>query len=152
MRISPKKLQFDSYPTAVASQSAVMPKAILIPSIKSALPIIPSIVTNGHWGTTDKGVSYLTSSPIPGEAGNSIMYGHNWTSILGHLSLVKPGDMVIVLMSDGKKKEFKVEYTATVSPNQTYIIDTTKDARLTIYTCIGFLDSKRFVVVAKPAV
>jgi sortase (surface protein transpeptidase) len=53
-------------------------------------------------------------------------------------------------MNDGVKKEFKVEYTATVDPSQTYIIDNTKDTRITLYTCTGFLDSKRFVVVAFP--
>lgn len=78
------------------------------------------------------------------------MYGHNWTSILGNLPKVKTGDVITVTMHDGKKKDFRIEYTAVVTPDQDYIIDNTNDVRLTLYTCTGFLDSKRFVVVAKP--
>ena len=78
------------------------------------------------------------------------MYGHNWTSLLKNLPQVRTGERVYVIMEDGTKREFKIEYTATVNSDQTYIIDNTPDTRITIYTCVGFLDSKRFVVVAKP--
>ncbi len=80
------------------------------------------------------------------------MYGHNWKSLLHGLPMVKPGQKVFVTMQNGSKIAFEVEYTATVDPADTYIIDKTSDTRLTIYTCSGFLDSKRFVVVAKPLI
>ena len=80
------------------------------------------------------------------------MYGHNWKSLLYDLPSVKPGQKLYVTMQNGSKQAFEVEYTATVEPSDTYVIDKTDDTRLTIYTCTGFLDSKRFVVVAKPII
>lgn len=153
LRYSSHPLAFEAKPqNARNAKTKDIPINILIPSISADLPVIPATINAKTWGTTTKGVNYLTSSPLPGEKGNSVMYGHNWTSILKNLPKIKPGQKIIVSMQDGKKKEFKVEYTATVTPDQKSTIENTNDTRLTIYTCTGFLDSKRFVVVAKPAI
>lgn len=143
-------LTFKSIPQIVNEGTSIIPKSMEIPSINARLQIFPALVHEKRWDTTNVGVSYLTTTPLPGQKGNSVIYGHNWKSILGDLTKVKPGQMIIIIMHDGVKKEFRVEYTATVEPSQTYVIDNTKDTRITIYTCTGFLDSKRFVVVAKP--
>lgn len=152
LRFSSHPLSFEGQPQKVRMGNDKSPKSIIIPSISLNLAIIPATVTGSNWETTSKGISYLSTSPMPGEKGNSVMYGHNWLSILGNLSKVKPGQKIIVVMHNGLKKEFIVEYTAVVDPSQTYIIDNTPDTRLTLYTCTGFLDLKRFVVVAKPTV
>lgn len=86
---------------------------------------------------------------MPGEPGNSILYGHNWTSLFGNLPKTKPGERVDIGFSDGSMQQFIVEYTSIVSPDEIEIIEQTEDTRITLYTCTGFLDSKRFVVVAK---
>ena len=143
-------LTFKAKPQVIHYPGDQFPKTIQIPSINATLPIVPSVIHGKSWETTSRGVSYLKTTPLPGTKGNSVIYGHNWKSILGNLPQVKPGQRIIITMNDGAKKEFKVEYTATVEPSQTYIIDNTKDSRVTIYTCTGFLDSKRFVVVALP--
>lgn len=152
LRYSPRTLTFDKSPVSVNSLSYGAPQSIQIPSINKNLPIIPAIMKNNSWETTHDGVSYLASSPQPGEKGNSILYGHNWSGLLSDLYKVKPGQKIIVTNEKGKKITFIIEYTAVVNPNQTYIIDNTNDTRITLYTCTGFLDSKRFVVVAKPVV
>ena len=152
LRYASHPLTFERRPATVNSLSYETPRSIEIPSIKVNLPIVAALIHGKIWETTDRGISYLSSSPVPGQKGNSVMYGHNWKSILGNLSKVKPGQKLIVTMQNGKRKVFNIEYTATVKPDQTNIIDSTNDTRLTIYTCIGFLDSKRFVVVAKPSV
>lgn len=143
-------LTFKAKPQVIQNTGGQFPKSIEIPSIKANLDIVPASIHGKSWETTSNGVSYLKSTPLPGSKGNSVIYGHNWKSILGNLPQVKPGQKIWITMNDGVKKEFKVEYTATVDPSQTYIIDNTKDSRVTIYTCTGFLDSKRFVVVALP--
>lgn len=150
LRHSPRILTFNYAPTAVSSLSFTSPANIEIPSIGVNLPVIPAVIHGTSWETTSRGVSYLSSTPAPGKKGNSVMYAHNWESLLGHLPQVKPGQNIIVVSKSHERKVFRVEYTAIVSPSQTYIIDNTNDTRLTIYTCTGFLDSKRFVVVAKP--
>lgn len=152
LRYSPHPLTFEGQPRTITTLNYETPERLIIPSISVDAPIVPSLIRDNRWETTSKGVSYLASSPVPGDHGNSVIYGHNWKSILGDLPKVKPGQRVTVVWNDKKRKEFIIEYTATVSPDQTYIIDSTDDTRLTIYTCVGFLDSKRFVVVAKPII
>lgn len=129
-------------------KTAIIPVSLKIPELKLDLAIIPSRISGGQWQTTTDGVSYLISSPIPGDQGNSIFYGHNWASLLGKLPKVKPGTMIEVHYADNTVKRFEVNSTAVVSPDQIGILDQTDDKRITIYTCTGFLDSKRFVAVA----
>lgn len=150
LRYSSHPLTFEKIPAVQINTKIGNPEKIKIPSIGVDLPVITSKMKNNSWETTAVGVSYLSSTPVPGESGNSVMYGHNWKSLLGSLPKVKPGQKVTVTMQNGENREFRVIYTATVSPNQISIIANTQDSRLTIYTCVGFLDSKRFVVVAKP--
>lgn len=151
-RTNPQRIVFYGYhanPLKKNTRNNSIPVAIIIPSQKITLPVSPAAVKNGNWTTTTNGISYLLSSPVPGDKGNSILYGHNWTNLLGKLVYVKPGEQLIVLFADHTKKSFTVMYTATVTPDQTHILDQTKDKRVTLYTCTGFLDTKRFVAVAK---
>ncbi len=148
LRFSPKKIAFSDVKVEEKKQTNVAPARIIIPSLKIDSKIVPAIITNNKWEVTNEGVSYLSSSPIPGDQGNSILYGHNWSSILGNLTKIKPGEKLIIVMNDGDVREFVVNYTMIVSPTQTNILDQSKDNRLTIYTCAGFLDSKRFVATA----
>ncbi len=125
-----------------------IPATIEISSINVHLPLVAAKITENGWETTSQGVSYLTSSPTPGYTGNSILYGHNWPSLLGRLPQIKPTDIIKVHYTDGTYNEFVVEKTAVITPDQIGILDPTTDKRLTIYTCTGFLDSHRFVAVA----
>ncbi|MBI4067574.1 sortase [Candidatus Gottesmanbacteria bacterium] len=148
-RNTPKRLAFDidSLPTTSVS-SKKSPQVLIIESLGIRLPIIPAKISKSRWEATSEGVSFLSSSSIPGEIGNSILYGHNWPNILGKLTQAKPGQSIEVIFSDNTKKEFLIEFTSIVTPDEIHILDQTKDIRLTLYTCTGFLDSKRFVVTA----
>lgn len=148
-RTNPMRLSFANAQYAANTQEIqkVHPQTFSIPDLSISLPIIPAKITNGTWEATKGGVSYLTSSPLPGEKGNSILYGHNFPNLLGKLPQIKPGQVMTVSFSDGTTKTFEVEYTVTVTPDQTHILEQSQDKRITVYTCTGFLDSKRFVVV-----
>lgn len=152
LRETPSLLAFNNYQYDKNSTSEVVkekaPKRITIASLGIDLPIFPSRITNNIWPTTDLGASYLTSSPLPGNEGNSIIYAHNWESLFGKLRSVKVGDTVIVTYPDNTKKTFVIEYTSIVSPNESTILAPSKDKRITLYTCTGFFDSKRFVAIA----
>src|SRR5205809_236976 len=137
-----------SVATNACMQQHKQPAAIKFSELAIKLPLIPSKITNGVWETTKDGVSYLTSSPVPGEKGNSILYGHNFPDLLGKLPASKPGQEIEITYTDKTKKTFVIEYTSVVSPKQIDILNPTTDNRITIYTCTGFLDSERFVVVA----
>lgn len=147
-RYSPNKLSFNDLSANTVSVSGQMPEKIVIPSLNLNLPVYPAQIKDNEWEATAKGVSYLISSPVPGEIGNSVIYGHNWSSLLGPLVRIKPGDKIEVVMDSGDKKTFVVNFTTLVDPSQTGILAASDDARITIYTCAGFLDSKRFVATA----
>ena len=141
-RYAPRPLLSESSAT-----HAIYPTSIRIPSIGVKLPIIPSQFTNNQFQTTNDGVSYLASTPLPGTIGNSVMYGHNWPNLLGDLPKIKTGDLIVVEQGN-KITRFTVAFINVVSANETHVQQNTNDIRLTIYTCTGFFDSKRFVVKA----
>lgn len=132
----------------VQIQATVIPQQIVIPLLKLDLPIVGARISKGVWDTTTVGVSYLARSPVPGEYGNSILYGHNWPTLLGSLGKLKPGDKILVRYQNAPDRSFTVQFINTVNPDQTYILHPTKDRRITLYTCTGWLDSKRLVVTA----
>ena len=148
-RISPYRLSFalEQLPEQTV-QSSIQPVELTISSIRLDVPITPTTIDNGIWHAKSDSAAYLASSPIPGDTGNSIVYGHNWPNLLGDLPKVKPNDEISVKFSNGEKRTFIVEYTSVVTPDQTHILFPSSDRRLTIYTCTGFLDTKRFVAVA----
>lgn len=151
-RYNPQKLAFDMPEINAAENlkiSEQRPVGLKINSIDLSLPIILSEIKNNQWQATTEGVSLLKTSAVPGEVGNSVIYGHNWPNLLGNLKRVQPGDKLIVIFSDNSSKEFEVEYKVEVDPEETSILENSNDHRLTIYTCSGFLDSKRVVIVAK---
>lgn len=130
------------------TENALSPVRLEIPDLDINLPVFPATITKGTWETTRSGVSFLTSSSAPGTRGNSVFYGHNTPNLLGKLSRVKPGQEVIVVRQDGSRVTYTVQFTAIVTPNQTHILDQTEDERLTMFTCAGLFDQKRFVAVA----
>jgi len=152
-RRNPDRLRFDIDNIKIERAEENIDKKPVLLRIKDLgieLPIYEAeIKDNNKWPTTTEGISYLVSSPIPGEIGNSILYGHNWANLLGNLTKAKPGQIVEIIFSDWSRKIFTIANTQVVSPSQTEILKNSDDTKLTLYTCTGFLDSKRFVVTAK---
>lgn len=143
-RQSPRQLVF-----ALPSDSTIVtPLRLSIESLGLNLPIYSASVQEGKWALTKHGVSHLSTSPLPGELGNSVFYGHNWSNLLGNLGNAKPGDSINVWLSNGQVVEYRIHFINVVTPDQSHIYRNTPDYRLTLYTCTGFLDSKRLVVTA----
>lgn len=148
-RNNPNRLAFKNYAGNYKNEKVLNPPTrIIIRDLGIDLPIYPAKVSNNQWETTTQGASYLTSSPIPGETGNSIIYAHDWVSLFGPLYDAKVGDKVEVEFADKTQKIFVIRQTSVVSYNQTGVLAPTKDRRITLYTCTGFLDSQRMVAVA----
>ena len=150
---NPFPLDFSSAPPPTVSKITFLPTRIQIPDLQIDLPVIPAQIVNGHWQTTSSGVSYLTTSARPGQPGNSIFYGHNWPRLLGGLKKIKPGSVIIINTSaDHFPVLFRVIDVKTVSPTDVSILASTTRSQLTLYTCTGFSDSLRLVVIAYPQV
>ena len=123
------------------------PSKIYISKLNRNLDISDGFVENNRWVISKTGVSYLTTSGEVGKVGNAVIYGHNTQGILGGLWRVQNGDVVEVTAVDGKVYKYQIFERKEVKPNQVEILTQTDDARLTVYTCSGFLESARFVVV-----
>lgn len=125
------------------------PSKLYIPKLSKALDITDGQVQDNRWTVSATGVSYLTTSALPGEIGNSVIYGHNRRDILGGLPWLSVGDTIYITMQNGDLIKYEVFERKEILPTQVEILDNTLDSRLTIYTCSGFLDQSRFVVIAK---
>ena len=148
-RYTPTRLALDAVVIpAVEEPRETVPTSVEIEDLGLALPVESRQMSGKKWPVSDKAVVYLSNSPIPGDQGNSILYGHNWPNLLGRLTKIKPGAMISVGLSDATRRQFVVKYTQEVTPDQTHILAPTDDSRITLYTCSGFFDQKRFVVTA----
>ena len=147
---TPTLLSFNDYHVAQTQTTlqGAAPDRITISSLGIDLPVYKATIVNNVWPTTTHGASYLTSSPLPGNKGNSVIYAHDWVSLFGRLVNAKVGQQVVVTYPDWTKKTFVISYTSVVTPDEGTILAPSDDTRLTLYTCTGFLDSHRFVVVA----
>ena len=148
---TPRRLAFavQELPT-VESGQAPQPVSLRIDSVNLVLPILPASLQEGEWETTSEGVSYLTETPVPGQPGNSVLYGHNWPNLLGKLNQLKMGDTIEIEFAEGSTQTFTVKQRHVVTPDQTHVLQPTDDTRLTLYTCTGLFDRHRLVVVATP--
>lgn len=126
-----------------------LPQKIIIPVHNIDLSIEEAEILNGEWEISATGASYLFQSALPGEKGNVIIYAHNRNHLFGPLRRIKKGEEVFI---KNKKEEvfvYEIVETKVVSPDQIEVLLPTEEPTLTLYTCFGFLDSKRFVVVGK---
>jgi LPXTG-site transpeptidase (sortase) family protein len=126
------------------------PLSIDIPNLKISLPVQEAAIKDGIWETSDKNITHLDTSARPGERGNVVLYGHNRRNIFMNLHNIKVGDVLKVATKEGKIYEYTVTETQRVKPEHIEAVLPTDYEVLTVYTCIGFLDSERFVVKAKP--
>ena len=132
-------------------KEAPKPAKIYIPKLQRTLEVSDGFIKDNRWTISKTGISYLTTSGKLGEQGNVILYGHNTQDVLGGLWKVQAGDIVEVTDSGGNTYKFEVFERKEVKPNAVEILESADDSRLTIYTCSGFLDTARFVVVGKKA-
>lgn len=148
-RYNPTRLSFKNYESKkITSSHKIYPVRLRIIELNLDLPLVPATYKNGYWESTNHGASYLLNSPSPGTKGNSIIYGHNWNNLLGPLHNAQVGYTVEIILSDNTRSQFKIDALGIVSPDNTEILKSSDDTRITIYTCTGFLDRQRLVVAA----
>ena len=144
------RLESNTQKKVDASQNKFIdkPTKLYIPKLNEVLYVSEGEAYGDRWTISETGVSYLSSSALPGSNGNAVIYGHNKDDIFGYLYLVSPSDPIYVVMASGKVEKYFVSEEKEIGATQVEILDATNDGRLTIYTCSGFLDQARFVVVA----
>jgi len=105
--------------------------------------VIPAKIENNIWPVYDKKAGYIINGK------NLIIYGHNKNDILGPIRYVVAGSSIILLDSSKNEYMYEVIKTDIVDPGNLKYIENTNEEQLTVYTCTGIFDSKRFIVVAK---
>lgn len=132
----------------IDSTGEEVPAKIIIPRLNIDLPVIEAKVVDGYWELSENTASFGLGSAFLGDSGNSVIFAHARDHLFGPLKRIIPKDKIYVL---SKKHYYNYEVTEikTVYPNQTEVVDKTSDERLTLFTCSGFLDSQRLIVVAK---
>lgn len=133
----------------VQSASASATLRIGIPVLDLDIPVYEGKLEGTKWEYSTIGISHLSTTPWAGQFGNAVYYGHNWPNLLGDLHSIKKGDLLVVTASNNTRHTFIVDSIETVTSDQTRILAPTQDTRLTLFTCTGFLDSKRLVVTAR---
>ena len=102
------------------------------------------------WSLSQTTALFANDSAFPGQPGNTIIYGHNSDKILGKLSRVEVGDILSVTTTDGKLHSYSIIEKSIVPLDQTHYLEPTTEHVLTMYTCSGWMDTKRLVIRAKP--
>lgn len=146
---SARILSFNTKEAAKVNSSNVKPVYIKSYPIGIDVDIKDATISNGVWGIHPNSVNFLVSSAGLGSSGNTILYGHNKDTIMGPIRWVQTGSKIEILGSDNNTYFYEVVKTDTVSPDNLEYIGEKNEETLTLYTCVGFLDSQRFVVVAK---
>lgn len=135
-------------PTQVERTSR--PVEIIIDKVNIDLPIIETNIANNTWQIADNGISHLSISSRPAENGTIILYGHNTNDRFGPILWLNAGEKITLVTADNKRYDYKILKTATVDPSDTKILTSEKGPTLILYTCTGFADLKRYVLIAKP--
>jgi sortase A len=88
-------------------------------------------------------------SANPGQNGNIVVFAHARNELFGPLRDIKKDETIYILTKD-RWYRYSVSGTKLVDPSQIENIKPTDSEQLTLFTCSGFLDSKRLIVHAKP--
>ncbi|KKR28773.1 MAG: Sortase family protein [Candidatus Woesebacteria bacterium GW2011_GWA1_39_8] len=124
------------------------PERIVIPGAGIDLPVKKADIVRGYWEVFDDSAGWGGGSGLPGQIGNQVIFAHARQGLFLPLKNVHLGDRVYVLAAEGW-----FSYIATdikeVYPSQVEVIKPTDDETLTLYTCSGYQDTKRLIVVAK---
>lgn len=135
---------------AVQTNRTSRPVEVSIDKVDIDLPILETVIANNTWQIADDGISHLAQSARPGENGTIILYGHNTNDRFGPIRWLDKGDVVTITTADTKVYHFVVKQIVTVDPSDTKILTSQKGSTLILYTCTGFADLQRYVLIAKP--
>lgn len=124
------------------------PIRILIEELKIDLPVKDARVINGYWQVFADSAAFGLGSAYPDEFGNQVIFAHAREGLFLPLRKAKIGQKVTVFTKD-RWYAYKIKEIKEVLPNQIEVIAPTKEAILTLYTCSGFSDSKRLIVIAE---
>jgi LPXTG-site transpeptidase (sortase) family protein len=136
-------LSFNTREVAKVNFSGIKPVHIKAYPVGIDVDIKPATIINGVWPVFSETAGLVVNE------NNTIIYGHNKDNLFGPIRWIKVGSTIEILGDDNKIYLYNVTKIDIVKPNNLEYIKPTVDETLTLYTCTGFLDSQRFIVIAK---
>lgn len=130
------------------SSDTYKPVRFVMPRLAIDLDVVEAQVKNGYWELSEKSASHGQGSANPGEKGNTVIFAHARPELFGPIRDAKKDDAIYVFTKERWFK-YRIVELKLVNPDQLEVIAPTGDETLTLFTCSGFLDSKRFIAVAK---
>jgi LPXTG-site transpeptidase (sortase) family protein len=125
------------------------PTKIIVPGLSIDLEVGEARVINGYWEVFPDKAGWGEGAGLPGENGNQVIFAHAREELFLPLKDVEVG-MKVYVTTENAWYSYRVEKIKEVFPNQIEVIKPTEDETLTLYTCSGFNDEKRLIVIAKP--
>ncbi len=142
-------LSFGPVPRPVVRTAAhTRPSRITIQALHLDLEVEETSIVGGVWEVSEGGASHLGISASPGEEGPIIIYAHNSADRFGALHRVPYGMVISIATQSGNVHLYKVFSKDIVSNQETDVLSSS-DEVLILYTCTGFMDSKRLIVKAR---
>ena len=132
----------------VSEEEGELPNRILISDLKIDLPVKPAKIINGYWEVFPDTAAWGEGSGLPGKPGNQVIFAHARYGLFLPLKSVKVG-MKVTIKTISKEYTYEVKEIKQVYPKELEVIAPTTDETLTLYTCSGFNDTKRLIVIAK---
>ncbi len=127
---------------------AYIPTRVMIAKIKLVSDLVPQPVVNKDWLISEREVNYLVGSGNLDE-GNMVLYAHRKPKLFGRLHELKNGDSITVTGSGKRVAYYEVFESYSTDAEDLDILKNTQDNVLTLFTCDGWNDRKRWVVRAK---
>ena len=124
------------------------PTRIVIQELNIDLAVRKAPIVNGYWQVFEDVAGWGEGTSSPGAAGNQVIFAHARRGLFLPLRNIKQGAKIEVYAGEDKYT-YEVTEIKEVTPTQIEVIAPTQDETLTLYTCSGFSDSKRLIVVAK---
>ncbi|MBP9719185.1 MAG: sortase [Candidatus Levybacteria bacterium] len=144
---------FDAEPIHISTGfhlplSLEKPQRIIIPRINIDIKIVAAAIVDGHWEVSEIFANHGMGTAFPGQKGNMVVFAHARDLLFLNLQNISDTDDIYVL-TDKKWYVYTVSEIREVTPDQVEVIAPTADERITLFTCSGFADEKRLIVVGK---
>jgi sortase A len=106
---------------------------LLVPELEIDLFVLAG--ANGR--TIAFGPGHAFGTPLPGEAGNSVIGGHRDTH-LAFLRDLAPGAEIVVERPDGARRRYRVDWSSVLDKREVWVLKDEGPTRLTLITCYPF--------------
>ena len=123
-------------PEAIPPEDFVEPEVIIGELVIPALLLTQTMYRGVTMPTLDKGVGYWPGTAMPGHVGNVVLGGHRVSKQkpFRNIDLLVPGDEIYLTTDEGTFV-YAVSGTQIIEPSDTWIINQSESATLTLFAC-----------------